>query len=252
VITGASSGIGKAFAYELAGKGANVVLVARNKTALDTIAADIRQKFSVDARVVSADLGDRKGVHAVIEAVQSLEVGLLVNSAGFGGSGPFLNASIDDELNMVEVNCSASIDLTYSIATAMKARNRGGIILLSSLLGWQGAPYSATYSATKAFIQSFAEAIRVELKPLGIDVLAVAPGPVVSGFGGRADMTIENGVTPEVVATQSIKALGKKTTVIPGAMSKFLSYSLLILPRAFRVQIMKSVMSGLSNHGKPK
>lgn len=250
LVTGASSGIGRAFAYELASCGLNIILVARNKLVLDEVAIDLQRNFGVKTSVLVADLGERSGVEAVLEQVKSFEIGLYVASAGFGTSGPFVDADLSEEVDMIQVNCVAAIELTHAVANQMKPRRRGGIVLLASLVGWQGVPLSATYAATKAFVQSFAEAIRVELKHVKIDVLSVAPGPVLSGFDQRANMKINHGATAEQVASEALRALGRRTTVVPGAISKVLTYSLFTVPRTLRVQIMRRVMSGLSNHGK--
>ncbi len=250
LVTGASSGIGRAFAYELAERKFNLVLVTRSKDVLEAIAIEIKSKFAVEVCVITADLGNSAGSRAVLDQVESMEIGLLVASAGFGGSGPFVEGDVLHDLDMIQVNCTACVELTHSLSQKMKGRKRGGVILLSSLLGWQGVPLSAIYAATKSFIQSFAEAIHIELKPDGVDVLAVAPGPVVTNFDRRANMTIEKGATPKIVAQQALTALGRRSTVVPGPLSKLLTYSLLALPRAVRVRIMRQIMSGLSNHGK--
>ena len=250
LVTGASSGIGRAFACELASRGLNVILVSRTKSTLTELSLHLEGSYGVKTRVVDADLGDATGVAEVIETAKSLDVGLYVASAGFGTSGPFVDADVSNEVDMIQVNCVAAVELTHLAANQMRKRGRGGIILLASLVGWQGVPLSATYSGTKAFIQSFAEAIRIELKHSGLDVLSVAPGPVLSSFDRRANMKIERGVTPETVALESLRALGRKATVFPGAISKILTYSLFTAPRSLRVQIMRKVMSGLSNHGK--
>jgi hypothetical protein len=250
VVTGASSGIGEAFAKELAGRGLNILLVARTKSKLDETAGQLQAKYGVQTGVIVADLGEKAGVEAVLERIKKHDIGFYVGAAGFGTSGPFVDLSVSEEMEMIQVNCSAAVEITHSVANQMRSRGRGGIVLFASLVGWQGVPLSATYSATKAFIQSFAEAIRVELKPSKIDVLSVAPGPVLSGFDTRANMKIERGVTPEQVASESLRALGKKTTVVPGSLSKILTYSLFTAPRSLRVQIMRPIMAGLSNHGK--
>jgi short-subunit dehydrogenase len=151
---------------------------------------------------------------------------------------------------MVDLNCRSIVEITHAIGSKMVERRRGGIVLLASLLGWQGAPLSATYSATKAFVQSFAEALHIEWKSKGVDVLSSAPGPVISGFGDRANMSIQSGATPTEVALESLNALGRRMTVVPGRLSKLLTWSLWLCPRSWRVRIMQKVMSGLSNHGK--
>ena len=251
LVTGASSGIGEAFARELAKAGFRVILVARRTDLLDKLAHDIESIPGAEALVISADLGKTEEVDRLLEAVESEEIGLFVSSAGFGSSGPFESLSVDSEVDMVRVNCEATVQLTHALGSKMLHRKRGGVVLIASLLGWQGVPGTATYSATKGFVQCFAEALHTEWKPGGVDVISCAPGPVLSQFDSRANMTISNGVTPETVARQTLAALGKRTTVIPGALSKFLSFALLPCPRALRVAIQKKVMDGLTNYGKP-
>ncbi len=250
IVTGASSGIGEAFATELAASGINVVLVARNEAALTNLESILRKAHSVQVRVIAADLSEGLGVNKVIESTKDLEVGLLVASAGFGSSGPFLAADIADHQNMLSVNCDALMTLTHAIGSRLNAQRRGGVILLSSLLAWQGVPNSAVYAASKAFVQSLAEALSLEWNSNGVDVLSCAPGPVLTAFEKRANMTIKAGATAEQVAKASLQALGRRSLVIPGVLSKVLSYSLFTCPRPWRVHIMKQVMAGLSNYGK--
>jgi len=248
VVTGASDGIGKAFAEELAALGMNAVLVARRGDRLQQVAAEIRQRHRVEAHVIAADLSAAEGRAAVEQKTSDLDVGLLVAAAGFGTSGPLLSANLDVERNMLDVNCFAVLEQSVVFGQRFAKRGRGGIILMASLLGWQGVSGAAHYSATKAYVQSLAEGLHRELAPSNVDVLASAPGPVNSGFAGRADMRMAKADTPATVAKASLQALGKKATVIPGALGKFLSYSLLSLPRFLRVRILTAVMGSMTRH----
>jgi short-subunit dehydrogenase len=119
---------------------------------------------------------------------------------------------------------------------------------MGSLVGFQGTPTAANYAATKAFIQAFAEGIHYELKPFGVDVLSSAPGPVASGFAKRADMKMGQAATPEEVARGTVEALGRQVTVRPGFLSKFLGWSLIMLPRLTRVRLMHAIMGGMTKH----
>lgn len=248
VVTGASDGIGQAFAEELAVLGMNVVLVARRGERLEQVAAELRQRHRVETRVIAADLGSAEGRARIAEGTRDLDVGLLVAAAGFGTSGPLLGANLEVERNMLEVNCLAVLEQSVVFGQRFAKRGRGGIILMASLLGWQGVSGAAHYAATKAYVQSLAEGLHRELAPLNIDVLASAPGPVNSGFAGRADMRMARADTPAAVAKASLQVLGKKSTVIPGALGKFLSYSLLSLPRFLRVRILTAVMRSMTRH----
>lgn len=242
VVTGASSGIGRAIARRLAGEGISVVIVARGQSALDEVAAEIRAAGGAEARTLALDLSRGDGIAALLAATSGLDVGMLVAAAGFGTSGPFIESSLDQELEMLAVNCRAVLALTHGFARRFVERRNGAIVLMSSIVAFQGTPWAAHYSATKAYNQTLAEALHVELAPHGVTVLASAPGPTDSGFAARAGMQMGRAITPDDVASGTLAALGRKATVLPGALSKVLTWSLAPLPRAAKVRIMGMVM----------
>lgn len=127
----------------------------------------------------------------------------------------------------------------------MAERGAGGIILFGSILGWAGVPGQANYAATKAYAQTLAEGLHGELKPLGIDVLSVAPGPVHTGFAARAGLSMRSATSPQVVADAAWAALGRKVTVVPGAQAKVMTASLKLLPRRARSAILSRVMASM-------
>ncbi len=145
----------------------------------------------------------------------------MIVSAGYGTSGLFVDGSLHSEINMLKVNCEALLSLTHYFSQQFVQHKRGGIILMSSIVAFQGTPYSSNYAATKAYVQTLAEGLAAELKPFGVDVLAAAPGPVESGFGKRANMKMLMSLKPSQVGVQILKALGCKTTVLPGLLTKF-------------------------------
>ncbi len=248
IVTGASDGIGKAMATELAARGVSVVLVARRVQLLDELAVTLSEAHGVKALVLEADLSQQAGIDAALSGTRDLDVGLLVASAGFGTSGPFVDSDLDRELTMLAVNCNALLQLVHSSARRFRDRRRGGIVLMSSLVGFQGVPRAAHYAATKAYVQALAEGLRRELSASGVDVLSSAPGPVLSGFGGIANMKITLGAAPSTVARETLDALGHKGTVRPGWLSKVLEGALSTLPRRFRVLVMERVMAGMTSH----
>jgi hypothetical protein len=254
VVTGASDGIGREMAVHLARAGLNVALVARRRPLLDALAAQLRADHGVEALAIDADLSDPAGVAAALRATDALDVGLLVASAGFGTSGRFLDADLTAENNMLDVNARAVLAMTHHFAQRFtaergaKSGRRGGIVLMSSLVAFQGVPMAAHYAATKAYVQSLAEALYLELRPLGVDVLASAPGPIYSGFAARAGMRMSMGAQPAVVAAETLAALGKRATVRPGWLSKLLIGSLSTLPRGWRVRAMARIMGGMTGH----
>ncbi len=246
VVTGASDGIGRACAIAIAEAGVDVVLVARRKDKLEEVAAQLDARRS--SRIIVADLSTQDGVDEVLVQTRELDVGLLVAAAGFGTSGPLLETNLGDELSMLDVNCRASLLMARYYGERFVTRGRGGMVLMSSLLAFQGVPRAAHYAATKAYVQSLAEGLRLELAPRGVDVIASAPGPVQSGFAARANMQMGKTVTPEVVARTTLDALGSTGTVRPGFFSKFLEYSLSTLPRVLRTRAVGLVMKGMTKH----
>lgn len=248
VVTGASDGIGREMALCLAEAGFNLVLVARRSVILTQLASDLTLRFGIETCVLEADLTQPEAVKSVLEATHGLEVGLFVACAGFGTSGWFIESTLENELAMLDVNCRAVLTMTHAFARRFAQQKRGGIVLMSSLLAFQGVPRAAHYAATKAYIQSFAEGLHAELTPLGVDVIASAPGPIQSGFAARANMQMGVALTPDQVALATLQALGRKRTVRPGWLSKFLEGSLATLPRIGRTWALGKVMQGMTAH----
>ena len=251
LITGASDGIGRAFAANLAARGLDLVLVARRADALEEIASDLSRRHGITARTVALDLAEPGAATRLVAEVEADDVGLLVAAAGYGSSGPFLAQDAGEESRMVELNCRAVVELAHGLGTRISRRKRGGLVLFGSLMGFQGVPWSATYAATKAFVQSLAEGLAVELAPRGVAVLSVAPGPVASGFGARAGMALGRSAGPDTVAEGALRALiSRKRMVRPGFLSKGLGWSLSLLPRAARVRVMGQLMRGMAEGGR--
>ncbi len=247
VVTGASSGIGRAIATELAGEGLDLVLVARDAGALAAVRDELGGR--VDVRTVAADLATPDGVAAVGTATAALDVGLLVSAAGFGTAGAFLDGEPGTELAMLDVNCRATYLLARDLGGRLARRGRGGIVLFGSIVGYQGAPGAAHYAATKAYVQTLGEGLRRELAPAGVDVLVSSPGPVHTGFAARAGMTMTRAMRPRDVAVATLAALGRRTTVTPGGLSKVLRWSLATLPRSARTRVMGQVVAGMTGTG---
>jgi short-subunit dehydrogenase len=248
VVTGASSGIGHEIALRLAEYGLNLVLVARSRDALDQLAADVFTKYGVEAQVVVMDLARETGVAALEVATERRDIGLLVAAAGFGTSGRFLESPLENELEMLAVNCRSLVALTWRFGRRFASRGCGGVVLMSSIVGFQGMPFAAHYAATKAYVQTLAEGLAVELAPAGVDVLAAAPGPTRSGFATRAGMKMGAASDAADVAGPILDALGRRSTVLPGFLAKLLTYSLVPLPRWARVRVMGRVMYGMTKH----
>jgi short-subunit dehydrogenase len=246
LVTGASEGIGRAFAVELARRGVHVILVARRQLQLEQLATSLTQAHGVQCRVLAANLSHPHGMQQVLEGCTDSDVGLVICAAGFGTSGPFLQNDLPNELDMLQVNCGALAGLSWGMGQRLVRRGRGGLVLLSSVVAFQGVPRSAHYAASKAYVQTLAEGLHEEWSDLGVQVLSVAPGPVRSGFAARSQMTMAWAEDPQVVARVSLDALGRKGTVRPGLLAKLLGYSLALAPRWGRVKIMGKVMAGMA------
>jgi uncharacterized protein len=251
VVTGASDGIGQAFARYLAAEGLDLVLVARREGALAALAEELKQRHGVRARVIAMDLSTRSAAHQLAAATADLDVGLLVAAAGFGTSGALLDGSLASETEMVELNCRAVMAQAWHFGPRLARRGRGGMVFMSSLLAFQGTPRAANYAATKAYVQTLAEGLRVEWAPLGVDVIAAAPGPIRTGFAARAGLQMPQALPAEVVARVTMRALGRSTTVRPGWLSKLLGWSLAALPRWGQVRVITQVMKGMTAHQAP-
>lgn len=189
LITGASAGLGKELAGLFAADGHDVVLVARSKTKLEELAHDIEKTHAgVKAGVIAADLGDHAAPAHLEEVAKTrkLEVDFLVNNAGFGSNGRFLDLDLARELQMLDVNCRALLELTHRFAKPMVARKFGRIMNIASTAGFQPGPFMTTYYATKAFVVNFTEALAFELQGTGVSVTCHCPGATATEFASTA------------------------------------------------------------------
>jgi short-subunit dehydrogenase len=224
LVTGASAGIGKALAQELAAGGANLVLTARRLDRLQDLARSISEKYKVRAEVFAADLLQPGAPQELFDFTQQrgLSVDVLVNNAGFGAYGPF--ATVDQErlLGMVQVNCTAVVHLTHLFLSKMIQRRSGYILIVASTASFQAVPYISTYAATKGFDLLFAEGLAEEVKPQGVRVCALCPGSTESEFREVANQSQAPAVnhrqeTARKVARVGLAALAAgKSYVISG------------------------------------
>jgi short-subunit dehydrogenase len=248
VVTGASSGIGYEMALRLAEAGLNLVLVARSQKVLEQMAVDLPARYGIKVQAMGMDLGNETSLERLVAKTAHLDIGLLVASAGFGTSGLFINSKLEQEIEMLNVNCRALLGVCWHFGKQFARQGRGGMVLMSSIVGFQGMPFAAHYAATKAYVHMLAEALYVELTPMGVDVIASAPGPTQSGFATRAGMKMGKALSAREVAQSTLNALGHKSVVLPGLLSKVLTYSLVPLPRWVRVRIMGSVMKNMTSY----
>ena len=193
LVTGASSGIGEHLARLLAERGHDLVLVARDASRLAALAKELEGAFDATAQVLPADLTDADQLRVIEDRChdRSAPIDVLVNNAGFGTFGPFHTLDLDTELREIQLNVVALVRLTHAAASEMVPRGRGGILNVSSLAGFQPGPSNATYSATKAFVTSFTEAVHEELKGTGVTVTVLCPGFTRTGFQAAANVPAE-------------------------------------------------------------
>lgn len=241
LVTGASSGLGRALAVHLAARGHPLVLVARREAELVALAREL----PVPSRVVALDLAAPGATARLDAATADLDVDVVVLNAGFGTSGRFLDADPAVERELVAVNVAAVLDGCHAFAPRLARRGRGALVLVSSVLAFQGVPGAATYAATKAFVQSLAEGLRPELASAGVDVLAVAPGPTHTGFAARAGMRLGLADDAEGVAARIAAAIGRRGTRFPGRVATLLRLGVLSLPRWARTWIFGRAMAGM-------
>ncbi len=244
VVTGASSGIGREVARELARRGLNIALVARRREILEELGRELQTQFGVRTRTLALDMAVCADRQALLEQTDELDIGLVVPAAGFGSGGLFEHSDAARERAMIEVNCTAVLDIVHGFTPRLIRRGRGGFILWSSIVAFAGVPNSAHYAATKAWNQSFAEGIHLELKGHGIDVLASAPASVNTGFAHAAGLS-DGGADPAAVARATVRALGRTMTVRPGFLATLLDLALK-LPRGLRARMLGRVMKGMA------
>ncbi|WP_160112599.1 SDR family NAD(P)-dependent oxidoreductase [Salicibibacter kimchii] len=247
LITGASNGIGREYSYYLAEKGYNMILVSRSKSKLDELAADLQERYIVDATVIVQDLSEEWAATHVYEKVteKNLTVDMLINNAGFGTTGNFLGSSETDTHKQVMLNVNAVVNMTQKFLPDMENRGSGAIINIASTSSFLPIPYMSVYAATKAFVLSFSESLHKEYRGKGIRFLAVCPGTTETDFFDSAPDTITAGgmrTTRQVVHT-SYKALNKgKNYVVDGKLNYLISLSPRIFSRKSMLRITSAMM----------
>lgn len=222
LVTGASAGIGRELAVQLAAGGVHLVVTARRKQRLVALAEQLRSASGVNVEAVAADLADSGAPEQIrkFTDAKGIAIELLINNAGFGAYGPFHRADIARQLEMIQVNCSAVVCLTHLYLGEMIARGHGDILILSSVAGFQAVPYVSTYAATKAFDLRFAEGIAAEARRYGVNVCALCPGSTRTEFrevAKQPENTFRGAETPEKVARTGLRALANgKSSIISG------------------------------------
>lgn len=235
LITGATAGIGYEFAQQLAERGLNLVLVARNKERLEKIAAELQNDFAVSVNVLVADLSLRQDIDVVAHRAAQSDIELVINNAGFGLNQSFFEDGVDAEQGLLDVLVTSVMRISHAALPGMRERNRGGVINVSSVAGWMT---SGTYSAAKSWVTSFSESLATQLRSENIHVMALCPGFTRTEFQDRAGMathTIPNWMwleTKHVVQTALNDFESGKPVSVPGIQYKVLAFVAKYFPRA--------------------
>ena len=243
LITGASSGIGAAFARKLAGRGRNVCLVARSEDKLIALCNELGRLTSIRAQYLALDLQRPDAAAQLFEETKKreLEIDMLINNAGFGSMGDFARHDLSRELEIIQLNITALVDLTHRFLQPMRERKRGTIVNVASTAGFQAVPYMATYAATKAFVLSFSEALWEENRSHGVHVMALCPGVTETNFfeaSGMDHPPMRISQTPEEVVDTALRALNrKKGAVISGWTNFFAVEAERIVPRSLVTRV---------------
>lgn len=248
LITGASSGIGLELAKCFAADGCRLILVARNQNALDQLATELRQKNKIETVVLPADLSLLEAPRQIFDklAAQNISVDVLVNNAGFGLHEPFVDLPLDRQLEIIKVNVHALTELTGLFLPQMIKKRAGGILNVGSVAGFVAGPNLAVYYASKAFVQSFSEALAEELDGTGVTVSVLCPGPTESNFGAvargnKVRVGQSRKMTSEDVARYGHYAFrNQKVIAIPGLQNKTLVLLTRFLPRKLIRRMVKN------------
>ncbi len=245
VVAGASEGLGAAFADGIAARGVNVVLLARRAQVLEEIAASLRTKWRVEVRTATVDLGEGDLVARVRAATDGLDVGLLVYNAAYSEIGPFVDQSVAAKIKMLDVNCRAPLLLSDHFGRTMAARGRGGILLMSSMAGFQGSALVTVYAATKAFNTVLGEGLWDEMRERGVDVLPFVAGATTTPNFLKTEPRKGGAplMTAEAVAREALDALGHGPRAVAGGANRLALFVMeRFLARKQRVEMMGRAM----------
>lgn len=247
LVTGASAGLGALFADRLARRGSHLVLSARRVERLEALAGELRSAHGVQVEVAPADLAQPGAATALWErANQDHPIDLLVNNAGFGAQGRFEEVELQRHVDLIQVNCTALLELAHLAIREMRPRRRGGIINLASIASFQPVPLLASYAASKAFVLHLSEALWVENRSAGIRVLALCPGRTPTEFQEVAGSGSTEGAfgvrTPEEVVDAGLRAFeAGKSYLVPGLENLAVSWLTRAMPRTLLLKAMRSV-----------
>ncbi|GAA3452428.1 SDR family NAD(P)-dependent oxidoreductase [Dactylosporangium matsuzakiense] len=253
LVTGASSGIGREFARQLAANGLNLVLAARRRPVLDDVGRDLAARHGVEYRCLPVDLAADGALDAVVDATDDLDIGLIISSTGDMVLGEFLTTDRDDLLRELTLNAETHLGLSHHFGQRLSRRRRGGIMLVSSIAGLQPVPYVANYAATKAYLLTLGAAIHRELAPSGINVTVLTPGatdtPMITRFGADHSPMRRMIMPVQACVSDGLAALSANRPVrISGRMNRA---TIAVLPRSARSRVFGAMNRSMAERVTP-
>jgi uncharacterized protein len=248
IVAGASEGLGAAFAAAIGARGVNLLLLARRGELLEQVAESLRATVPIEVRTAVCDMARPDLAEALVALIADIDVGLGVYNAAFAPVGALIERPLADLEQVVDVNVRGPLVFARALAPAMAMRGRGGIVLMSSLAGFQGAPRIAAYAGSKAFNIVLGESLWRELKPSGVDVLVCAAGAVrTPGYAATASGDAPGTLDAAVVAERALDALGRGPVISPGATNRLARFVMgRLLPRRTQIAIMARSTESLS------
>lgn len=253
IVTGATSGIGRAISLQLAQQGMSIVAVARNESNLSGLKAMLETTYAISVETIAEDLSKPGSIQTINQQTHHLDIGLLVANAGIENNGLFIENDINIEDRLLALNVTSVMKLSHLFGNRFSQRGKGGILLTSSLFGYQGVPYLSSYAASKAYVLSLGEALNVELKPFGVDVTVLSPGltktAMVENMAVDFNKMPITSHAPEYVAKIGLSALGSKATVVPGLINKIYAWENRLIPRSWPVKLFGFLLKRASHTG---
>ena len=247
LVTGSTSGIGEAFAQQLAKQGFNLVLISRDQNKLDKTKININEQHDVQIRTLAIDLFQLDAIDRIIQQTSDLEIGLVIPNAGTENTGELVDNDLLAETRLIHLNMTLPMQMSHHFGQKMKLRQQGGILFVSSLFGYQPVPFVANYSASKAYILSLGQALHVEMKKYGIDVAVLSPGLTKTTMSAGMPVDFNKlplfSQQPQQVARLGLSILSSKASVVSGMFNKILAWENRFMPSLFSAKLMGFLIS---------
>jgi len=247
LVTGPTSGIGEAFAQQLAKQGANLVLIGRDQNKLDKTKKNLNEEHGVQIRTLAIDLYQLDAIDQIIQQTNDLEIGLVILNAGTENTGELVDNDLLAETSLIHLNMTLPMQMSHHFGQKMKQRQQGGILFVSSLFGYQPVPFVANYSASKAYVLSLGQALHVEMKKYGVDVAVLSPGLTKTTMSASMPVDFNKlplfPQQPQQVAKLGLSILGSKASVVSGIFNKILAWENRFMPSLFSAKLMGFLIS---------